>query len=435
MTSPSFEQLALRILAGLHGHAGADDLAAVFLRDVRALVPFDQGACIIAPLTRRTRVAAVSNVTTIDQGSPHSVWLKRMFRVLTKAGAYGALPAEALAGDLDPSRYAPGRILFLPFDLRAGGRGAFVFARQTDWSEQEIGILRGMVASAAVHLGFLGRGDPAVLKKIARPKTAAILAALMAAAIFPVKLSSVAPAEVVALEPSVVSSSMQGVVKAVHVRPNDPVTKGHLLVTLDDVEQRAKLALARRDLELTEAELRRFEQMGFLDPSQRFRLAELEGQRRIRLAEAERAETELDRMTIRAERDGIAVVGDPTEWQGRPVQIGERIMQIADPDRTGLRIFVPAPDGPVLAPSGTGTVYLDSEPWSGRAVVVRHWTFEPEMTPTGTVAYRVRAEWADPAVAARIGLRGTAHLDGPRVPLVLHLLRRPLILLRQTVGL
>jgi hypothetical protein len=57
--------------------------------------------------------------------------------------------------------------------------------------------------------------------------------------------------------------------------------------------------------------------------------------------------------------------------------------------------------------------------------------------PDGSYAYRVRARLALPSDRAelRVGLKGTAKLSGPWVPLVYWMLRRPLAVIRQHVGL
>jgi hypothetical protein len=53
--------------------------------------------------------------------------------------------------------------------------------------------------------------------------------------------------------------------------------------------------------------------------------------------------------------------------------------------------------------------------------------------PDGSYAYRVRATLAAPT-GHRVGLKGTAKLQGERVPAVLWVLRRPIATLRSTLG-
>ena len=403
-----------------------------FLRQAAQIIRFEQAACILAPLLLPSRVIAIANISRVDQSSPYSVWLKKLFSFLSKDTQSGIVQTSQLPTSLDGSKFAPGHMLFLPMDLRGGDRAGFFFMRSQPWTEEERDIALEFSRQCAFRLGYSRRLNLRKYVKIPKLQRLLIAGAALAIAMFPVHLSSVAPAEVVPLQPSVVASSLPGVVRQVHVHSNEKVVAGQLLVTLDDVDQRNKRDITQRDLELTRAELRRLEQMGFLDPTQRFRIAELEAQTRIRELELARANQELSRTQIKAERDGIAILGEASEWAGRPVQVGEKILQIADPSRTGLRIYIPAADIPVLEANEQGEVYLDSQPWRSMAFAVKHWTYEPEVTSMGIVAFRAHAEWLERSDQARLGLRGSAHLKGQVVPLIVYLLRRPIILLRQS---
>ncbi|EPN71275.1 hypothetical protein A235_02736, partial [Pseudomonas syringae pv. actinidiae ICMP 19079] len=55
-------------------------------------------------------------------------------------------------------------------------------------------------------------------------------------------------------------------------------------------------------------------------------------------AERDYARELLKRSEVRAERDGIAVFADAQRWLGKPVQTGERLLEIADPSQAELRI-------------------------------------------------------------------------------------------------
>ncbi|HRJ62528.1 MAG TPA: hypothetical protein PKZ99_15250, partial [Azospirillaceae bacterium] len=83
---------------------------------------------------------------------------------------------------------------------------------------------------------------------------------------------------------------------------------------------------------------------------------------------------------------------------------------------------------------------LDADPLNpldGEVARIRH---EAEETAAG-MAYRVMIDLHPAAQAAlkgegaiRIGARGTARIDGDRAPLFLHLFRRPIAALRQSMG-
>lgn len=43
-------------------------------------------------------------------------------------------------------------------------------------------------------------------------------------------------------------------------------------------------------------------------------------------------------------RDGIALFDDPTEWIGKPVTTGERIMRVAAPEDVEVEAWLPVGD-------------------------------------------------------------------------------------------
>ncbi len=96
-------------------------------------------------------------------------------------------------------------------------------------------------------------------------------------------------------------------------------------------------------------------------------------------------------------------------------------------------MWVPAADGGVLETFSSGRLFLDTDPWRSRPLQLTYWSFEPEQSPQGVMAYRVKAEVKD-GEAPRIGLRGTAHLEGERVAFSYYVLRRLVIFLRQKLA-
>ena len=125
----------------------------------------------------------------------------------------------------------------------------------------------------------------------------------------------------------------------------------------------------------------------------------------------------LKRSEVRAERDGIAVFADAERWTGKPVQTGERLLQIADPGQAELRIELAVGDAIALAPDAQVALFLDSDPLQRHLATLQRAAYEAQPTPGGQLAYRLDARFDE------------------RAPLALYLLRRPLAGLRQSVGL
>ena len=177
-----------------------------------------------------------------------------------------------------------------------------------------------------------------------------LLLTLLATLFIPVRLSALAPAEVVALNSMVVAAPMDGVIGAIYVQPNSQVKKGEVLFALDNTSLVSRREVAVKALSIARAEALVAEQRAFDDLKSKAELAVATGRVREKEAELAAVAALLARVAIKAERDGIAVYSDPNDWLGRPVQTGERIMQLADPHDAGVLVWLPVADALNLEP-------------------------------------------------------------------------------------
>jgi hypothetical protein len=79
------------------------------------------------------------------------------------------------------------------------------------------------------------------------------------------------------------------------------------------------------------------------------------------------------------------------------------------------------------------SLFLGTAPLSPVPARLVRSSYEARPLPNGTLAFRLDAEFTGPE-RPRIGLRGTAKVQGRTVPLFLFLFRRPLSALRQFLG-
>jgi multidrug efflux pump subunit AcrA (membrane-fusion protein) len=259
--------------------------------------------------------------------------------------------------------------------------------------------------------------------------------ALVALMLLPVRLSALAPAEVVPFAPTIVRAPLEGIVDHFDVQPNDPVKKGQKLLALDPRAIRNKLDVAVQELAVAEAEYRQAAQQAVFDDKSRAQLAVLKGKMDQRRADSDYAKSLLDRIQITASRDGIAVFEDPNDWIGRPVAIGERLLEIADPAEAELEVWLPVADAITLKTGSEIDFFLNIAPSSPLSATVRQTSYEAVLSPAGVVGYRLKATLNDKEHGPRIGLRGTAKLYGERVTLFYYVMRRPLAAARQLLGL
>jgi len=254
--------------------------------------------------------------------------------------------------------------------------------------------------------------------------------------VFPIRLSALAPAEVIARDPLVISAPMDGAIREIRVQPNQAVAKGDVLAVMEDTELANELEVARRALFVAQAELRTAQQGGFQDPAQKARVGELEAQARLRQAQLDFVQGRFERTAIRATGPGVAVLGDPNEWKGKPVRVGERILLVARPEQVELQVMLAVKDSIALTEGASLKVFFDSAPLAAHSAMLRHAAYEPQRTPEEVLAYRLVATLAteEGSPPPRIGMRGTARIYGERVTLFFYLFRRPITSLRQWLG-
>ncbi len=197
---------------------------------------------------------------------------------------------------------------------------------------------------------------------------------------------------------------------------------------------RNALAVAEEELAVAEAELRTTAQGAFRDSEGRSRLAVL--QARVALAQAERewAAEQLSRVVTHAPRHGLAVFRDPNDWIGRPVKTGEKVLVLADPALVELRLHLAVNDAISLESGAPVRLFLDVSPMSPVRATLHSASYEADLSAEQILGYRVIAHLEDGQDIPRIGLQGTARIEGARAPIAYHVFRRPFAALRQFLG-
>ena len=114
--------------------------------------------------------------------------------------------------------------------------------------------------------------------------------------------------------------------------------------------------------------------------------------------------------------------------------VGEKVLAIAEERDTEIEAWLSPGDLIELAVEAPLTLFLNSDPMNAVHARLRVVGYESQYRPDGTLAHRVRATLADGEAPPRLGLKGTARLDGGRVTLAYWLFRRPLAIIRQTLG-
>jgi hypothetical protein len=310
-----------------------------------------------------------------------------------------------------------------------------LLARGQPWADGEIHLLREAVDAYGHAWRGLLAGDSWRRYFSLGRKGLWVAAAIVLVFCLPIRQSVLAPAEVVAADPTVVRSPFQGVVDHFEVDPNSPVEKDRLLLVLEDTDLKNRLEVARKAHAVAEADYRRAAQSAVFDDKSKAELAIFKGRMEQHGAEVAYMEDLLVRSRVKAPRAGIAIFSDKHDWMGRPVEIGERLLMVADPHDAELEIHLPVADFIQLDHTAEADLFLNIAPQSPLEARLYSSAYQAEVMPDNTLAYRLKARFDAGQTLPRIGLKGTAKLYGQRVSLFYYVFRRPLAVLRQWVGL
>ncbi len=411
--------------------AMAKELPYVLVNETSELIPYRQ-----AVLWRRDsgQVEAASGVAKPEPNSPYVLWLKPVLEFLSKTENSGQIKPFS-AAELPPVLasewvdWVPEHGLWLPFRTYFGSRYVLALFREAAWSEAEIHLLTYLVESYGHAYSLAEAAKPAVpfKERLKSRKNQLTLAAIVLLALFfPIRQSVLAEAEVVAYKPNLVRSPLEGIVDTFYVQPNETVTVGQKLFSLDKAELKSRLEVAKEKRDSAQTEYLQTTQEAMLDPKVKFKLAGLKSKWEQEASEVEYVGTLLKRCDVNATMAGVTVFDDPNEWLGKPVKQGEKILAVANPNSVELEVRLPMEDLIELSPGAEVLFFSNIAPHKPLEASLNYFSYRASPTPSDIMAYRLKAGFTEPAELPRLGFHGTAKLYGDRKPFLLWLLRKPI---------
>ncbi len=388
------------------------------------------------------RIEVISGLAAVDRSAPlvHGVTqaiaaLGREFG-LDKLREFSAAAYPSDAPELVRG-YPFTALLWLPFVDRNGQCFAgMLLARDEPWIEADIIVAKRLAATYAHAWQALqqrsGWLPQLVFSRRVVAGSCAVAALLLAV---PVSLTTLAPAEIVAKAPFVVTAPIDGIIDEVLVEPNAAVIEGQPLIRFVDIQVRNRLAIAERELHVAETRVKKATQQAFTDVRGRHDLGVAMADFELKSAERDFARDTLQRSEVKAQRAGIAVFADKKTLAGRPASVGERIMLIADPKAVEIQVDMSVGDAITLGAGSRVKVFLDADPLNAREAVVELADYQARVRPGNILGFKVMARLTGSEPLPRLGARGTAQLYGDSVALAFYLFRRPLSALRQWSGL
>ncbi len=433
----------LQLESQARGAQSVKELCFLLANETRRLVSFRQACVFSIGMHLRTacQVEVVSSVAVVDRKSPMVQWIEAVVASLWDNQALQApchLNVEQCPKHLqtDWRRFAFPHVLWCPI-IWANQQviGGMWLARERPWQEGEIQLIRRFAETVGHAWNALGKTKTSVKNWTVSKRWLWLGLALFVGVMFvPVHLSTLAPVEVVARDSIVVTAPLDGVIADIVVQPNTVVKKGDTLFRYEDTKFRNDYEVAEKNLAVGFMEYRKMTQGAFFDDETGAGMPVQASEVRLKEAERDYAWEVLQQVDVKASREGVVLFGDKSDWVGKPVVIGERIMEVANPQEYELKIDLPVDDAIVLREGAEVEVFLNADPLTAIPAILTHASYHAEVLPTNELAYRVKAEVTEPPESMRIGWQGTAKIYGDRVSLFFYLFRRPLSVFRQTIG-
>ena len=428
----------LTLEAEIRQQKTAEEVLFHLVNTVQDIVPYGQA---MGWRRGRTRAAlqlkVVSGLPLADRHTPLAKALAEQIEALDGARRLLApmafeLDGQTTSAGLDdfPLRHA----FWLPLTRQEPVQAGALFMRATPFTAREQAILQRLGDTYTHALGaFAPRRALLDRLPLSRRNLAIGTAALVGIGLIPVRLSVMAPVEVIADKPFTLTAPINGVIKQMLIAPNSTVEADQPLVRFEDIQPRNEMVLAQQQLAVAQAKDARTSAAAFNDKDAAHEMAIAAAEHDLARVSYNYAVEVLQRTTIRTPVGGVAVYSDRRDWEGRAVQVGEEILQVADPRRVAYRVDLSTGNAIELTQGNPVTVYLESAPLGGFGASLASVSYTPRTLPGGQTSYTLVATPNDDSTP-RIGSRGTARVYGGYAPLALQVLRRPIAAVRQFVG-
>jgi len=418
------------------------ELRYIVTNELRSIIPYLNAFFGSWTRPNKFKIEAISDIAVVEKTSATTTLMQKIMRqkledVVQEPHAFQIDP-ESLKPAKD-EKPLPNKFLWVPcISAIKGNQAALLLVRNDEWSEQEIEYLNHLSSAIGHAIGALQKDHP-FEKFIKLLKNTFIrfivVSALIGSMFIPISLSTIGSVEVVPQNPYYINSPLEEVIEEVLVENNDVINDQQRIISFEKTQLQNSYDLSLQELAVIETELLQAQQSSFQSKQDKALLAQL--QRKIQIAQ-EKVNYQkylLDESNVLSPTSGVAVIKDKSLIVGKPFKVGETIMMVADPDLVLVEIMIPVQDSITIKKDANINVFLDSNPLNVLKAKVTKFSYEPELTPSNILAYKVTGQLIDDANNPRIGLRGSAKIFGEKVHLYFYLFRKPIIFLRQSLGL
>ena len=437
-------ELLMQIEAQARECTSLEELHHLIATQTKKLVPARQ--IFVFDCERGAKICAISNLPKVDRSVPLVHELEQTIGYLQSGDELLKprdfdIPTSGASGNNTLETYPFRKLLWVPLLSRSGTLGSgMLLSSEQSWSENNIATVTRLASTFSHAKALLVSEQNPKARKSARSlfnrwTLGAAAIVLFAASWIPVSMTTLAPFEVSSRKPFVIAASIDGVLEEVLVEPGEHVEKGDALLRFQNTMLGNKQSVAEKEVQLAQARVKRANQLAFDSQEGREELGVAKAELFVKQAQLKLAKEQAAHTVIHAPTPGVAVLADTQSLTGKPVKVGQQIMQIADPNDLRIAIRLPVKDSIALEEGSRVKLFLDSDPLNARTATIEYIDYQATQTNGSGLSYRITAKLDDDGGRTpRLGVQGTAHLEGRTVPIIMYVLRRPLTAARQWLG-
>ena len=417
------------------------ELRYIVTNELRSIIPYLNAFFGSWTKPSKFRIEAISDIAVVEKTSAATSLMQKIMRQKLQD-----LKQEIHSFEIDPDslkpakdeKPLPNKFVWAPcVSALKGNQAALLLVKNSEWSEQEIEYLNHLSSAIGHAMGALQKDHPfeKLIKFLKNTFVRIILtAALIGTMFIPISLSTIGSVEVIPKNPYHINSPLEEVIEEVLVENNDVIKFQQPIVSFEKTQLQNSYDLALLELAVIETELLQAQQSSFQSKQDKALLAQLQKKIQIAQKKVNYQKLLLDESNILSPTSGVAVIKDKSLILGKPFKVGETIMIVADPDQILVEIMIPVQDSITIKKDANINIFLDSDPLNVLQAKVTKFSYEPELTPASILAYKVTGQLTENGNNPRIGLRGSAKIFGEKVHLYFYLFRKPIIFIRQSLG-
>ncbi len=420
------------------------ELQFLAVNETRRLLPYRQAFLFTSGSTpqKPCQLETASSVPVVQRDAPLTQWLERTLHTYREKGdkpKTQRFSQDDCSPDLKKEwkEFSFAHVLWCPLMLPDKTfLGGLWLAKETPWEDSEATVAQRLTDTYAHAWGALA-GKKKITGNKGNIRTWLVWLAFLASIItlaLPINLSTLAPVEVVAKHPAIVSAPMDGIIAEILAPPNTFVQKGQTIFLYENTNLRNQYEVAEQNLSKAIAEYHKATQEAFSTDESDAHIPLLKAEVQLQETEREYALERLDQVEVKATKTGLLLYSDESDWIGRPIEAGERVMEIADTEHIELAIELPVVDAIVLKEQAPIDVFLDAKPLETLTASLTHASYQAVQLPEHILAYRVTGTLQHVPKDIRIGWRGTAKIYGEETTVFFLLFRRPISTTRQYLG-